>query len=76
MRAAWQQNDGQYVRVWQKFLAIGAVAELARVQRGGDRLNSGEFSYRQELLPHLTVFSILGRRLLGRSFDFHGRTVG
>jgi len=29
--------------VWQQILAIGAVAELARVQRGGDGLNSGEF---------------------------------
>ena len=39
-------------RVRQEMLAIIVVAELARVQRGGDGLNSGEFSYRQELLPH------------------------
>jgi hypothetical protein len=40
--------------VWPEILAIGAVAEPARVQTGGDGLNSGEFSYRQELLPHPT----------------------
>jgi hypothetical protein len=41
-----------FPRVWQEILTIGAVAELARVQRSGDGLNSCEFSYRQELLPH------------------------
>jgi hypothetical protein len=40
--------------MWPEFLAIGTVAELARVQTTfDDALNLGEFSYRKKLLRHL-----------------------
>jgi hypothetical protein len=32
-------------------MAACAGTELARVQTGGEKLNSGEFSYRQESFP-------------------------
>jgi hypothetical protein len=48
----------------QNIRAGFGVAELARVQTTTMRLNSGEFSYRQESLPH--PMSVAGRRLGGQ----------
>jgi hypothetical protein len=55
---------------WEDILAIGAVAELARVPRSGDVLNSGEFSYRQELLAHANASGTIRKLSQVRAIRF------
>ena len=50
---------GRLVR--QEFTAACAVAELARVQTGGDELNSGEFSYPPRIVAAPRMTGVLPR---------------